>query len=121
MIWILLVVLTVIGGLAAVGVAANERRKALAGGGGGQKQLGAGGGDKLLERTVRDLRVNDVLTMDGRDFICEGAIHYDEDGHRWVAGRCVDGTDVKWVLVGLYLAAAPPARAKNCCVTSSGS
>src|SRR5690242_4726528 len=100
-IWILLVVLTVLGGVAAVGIATNERRKALAGGGGTPKQLGAGGGDKLLERTVRDLRVDDVLTIDGKDFICEGAIFYDEDGHRWVAGRCVDGTDIKWVVVGI--------------------
>jgi len=51
-IWILLVVLTVVGGVAAVGVATNERRKSLAGGG-GQKQLTTGDGDKLLERTVR--------------------------------------------------------------------
>lgn len=100
MIWILLVVLTVLGGIAAVGVAASERRKALAGGG-AHKQLGAGGADKLLERTVRDLRVGDILTIDGRDFICEGAIAYDEDGHRWIAGRCVDGADVRWVLVGI--------------------
>jgi len=99
-IWILLVVLTVLGGVAAVGIATNERRKALAGGGGAQKQLGAGG-DKLLERTVRDLRVNDVLTIDSKDFICEGAIQYDEDGHRWVAGRCVDGSDIRWVVVGI--------------------
>ena len=40
-----------------------------------------------MERTVRDLRVDDVLTIDGKDFICEGAIDYDEDGHRWVGGR----------------------------------
>jgi hypothetical protein len=100
-IWILLVVLTVLGGVAAVGIATNERRKALAGGGGAQKQLGAGGGDKLLERTVRDLRVDDVLTIDGKDFICEGAIFYDEDGHRWVGGRCVDASDIRWVIVGI--------------------
>lgn len=97
MIWVLLVVLTVLGGVAAVGVAARNR-KALPGG--SPKAL-TEGGDKLLERTVRDLRVNDVLTIDGRDFICEGAIDYDEDGHRWIAGRCVDGSDVKWVMVGL--------------------
>lgn len=100
MLWILLVVLTVLGGVAVVGVATNERRKALAGGGGTQKQLGAGG-DKTLERTVRDLRVDDVLTIDGKDFICEGSIAYDEDGHRWIAGRCVDGADVRWVVVGI--------------------
>jgi hypothetical protein len=100
-IWILLVVLTVVGGVAAVGVATNERRKALGGGGAGQKQLTTGDGDKLLERTVRDLRVGDVLTIDSKDFICEGAILYDEDGHRWVGGRCVDGADIKWVIVGI--------------------
>lgn len=94
-------VLTIVGGVAAVGVASNERRKALAAGGDGPKALPAGAGDKLLERTVRDLRVNDVLTIDGKDLIVEGAIAYDEDGHRWLAGRCVDGNDVKWVVVGL--------------------
>lgn len=98
MIWVLLVVLTVLGGVAAVGVAARSK-KALPGGG-TQKALTAGG-DSLVERTVQDLRVGDVLTIDARDFICEGAINYDEDGHRWVAGRCVDGKDIKWVMVGL--------------------
>jgi len=100
-IWILLVVLTVIGGVAAVGVASRER-KSLGSGGGGTKALPAGtADDKLLERTVRDLRVNDVLTIDGKDFICEGLISYDEDGHRWSAGRAADGTDVRWIVVGL--------------------
>jgi Domain of unknown function (DUF4178) len=92
-------VLTVLGGVAAVGVAGRSR-KTLSSGGGSQRALPAGG-DKLVERTVRDLRVDDVLTIDGKDFICEGAISYDEDGHRWVAGRCVDGADVRWVMVGL--------------------
>ena len=32
MIWILLVVLTVIGGVSAIGIAVNERKKSLAGG-----------------------------------------------------------------------------------------
>ncbi len=100
MLWILLIVLAVVGGVSAVGVAAS-RRKALPAGGSSQKQLTAGSGGDLVERTVRDLRVGDVLTIDSKDFICEGAIKYDEDGHRWVAGRCVDATDVRWVLVGL--------------------
>jgi hypothetical protein len=98
-IWILLVVLTVLGGMAAVGIVASERRKALAGGGAPRALPAAG--DKLLERTIRDLRVGDVLTIDGRDFLCEGVIAYDEDGHRWLAGRCVDGTDVRWLVVGI--------------------
>jgi hypothetical protein len=100
-IWILIVVLTVLTGVTAVGIAANSRRKTLASGGSDPKQLSAGSGGDLVERTVRDLRVGDVLTIDSKDFICEGAINYDEDGHRWVSGRCVDAADIRWIVVGL--------------------
>ncbi|HEY1555296.1 MAG TPA: DUF4178 domain-containing protein [Kofleriaceae bacterium] len=98
MIWILLVVLTVLGGVAAVGIAAGERRKLAAGE--TPRQLTAGG-DKLVERTIRDLRVDDVVTIDGRDFLCEGLVSYDEDGHRWLGGRVVDGSDVRWLVIGI--------------------
>jgi hypothetical protein len=107
--WILLVLLTVIGGVAAVGIAANERRKALPGGGGAPRALSAAG-DKLLERTVRDLRVDDVLTIDGKDFIVEGMINYDEDGHRWTGARVVDGGDVHWLIVGIERTGAGSVR-----------
>ena len=99
MLWILLVLLTVIGGVAAVGIAAGDRRKALPGG--GAPSALPPGGDRLLERTVRDLRVDDVLTIDGKDFLVEGLINYDEDGHRWIGARVVDGSDVKWLIVGI--------------------
>jgi hypothetical protein len=98
-IWILLVLLTVVGAAAAVGVAVNQRKKQV-GAGVTPKALPAGS-DRLLERTVRDLRVNDVLVMDGKDFLCEGVIGYDEDGHRWSSTRIVDNQDVKWLVVGL--------------------
>jgi hypothetical protein len=96
-IWILLVVLTVIGGVAAVGIAAGDRKKQLATA--APKALAPG--NEAIERTVSELRVGDVLTIDGRDFLCEGAIFYDEDGHRWRAGRVVDGTDVRWLVAGI--------------------
>jgi len=107
--WILLVLLTVLGGVTAVGIAMRDRRKQLGGGGGGQKAL-TSGGDRLLERTVRDLRVDDVLTMDGKDFLCEGVISYDEDGHRWISGRVVDGADTQWLLVGIERASSSSTR-----------
>ena len=107
MIWILLVVLTVLGGVAAIGIAAGERKK-LASGGAAPKQLTAG--DKLEERTIRELRVDDVLTIDGKDFLCEGVVRYDEDGHRWLGGRVVDGSDVKWLVVGIERAGAGATR-----------
>jgi hypothetical protein len=105
-IWILLVVLTVVGGVAAVGVAKGASKKALPPGG----QAALPPGERNLERTVRDLRVNDVLTIDGKDFICEGSINYDEDGHRWIGGRCVDAADVRWVVVGLERAGSSTTR-----------
>jgi hypothetical protein len=110
-IWILLVILTVVGGVAAVGVATGERRKALAGAGGagGVKALPSAG-DDLVERTVRDVRVGDVLTIDTRDYVCEGVIAYDEDGHRWSGARIVDGDNVKWLVVGIERTGAGATR-----------
>jgi hypothetical protein len=106
-IWILLVLLTVVGGVAAIGIAVHERRKSL---GGGELKALPAAGDKLLERTVRDLRVNDVLTIDGRDYLCEGLVAYDEDGHRWTGGRIVDGADARWLIVGIERTAATTTR-----------
>ena len=105
-IWILLVVLVVLGGVAAVGVAANERRKALPGG--TTKALPAGG--EHVDRTVKELRVGDVLTIDHRDFLVEGTVGYDEDGHRWLGGRCLDAGDTKWLIVGIERAGASATR-----------
>ena len=111
MIWILLVLLTVIGGAAAVGIAASERRKSLPGGGSRRALPAApGADDRLVERTVRDLKVDDVLTIDGKDFLVEGMINYDEDGHRWTGARIADGNDVKWLIVGIERAGTGATR-----------
>ncbi|MGE0550205.1 MAG: DUF4178 domain-containing protein [Kofleriaceae bacterium] len=100
MLWFLLVLLVVGGGATAVGIALKDRKKALTSGS-DARALPSGAGDKVVERTVRDLRVDDVVTIDGRDFLCEGLVAYDEDGHRWTGGRVVDGSDVKWLIVGI--------------------
>jgi hypothetical protein len=107
-IWILLVLLTVLGGVAAVGIAISSQRKQL-GGGTRQKAL-TSGSTEHVDRTVADLRVDDVLTMDAKDFLCEGIISYDEDGHHWMGGRVVDGKDVHWLLVGIERAASMSTR-----------
>lgn len=107
MIWFLLVLLVVVGGGAAVGMVMRSGKHLPPGS--NQKALPSAG-DKLLERTVRDLRVDDVLTLDSRDFLCEGMIAYDEDGHRWIGGRIVDGSDVKWLVIGIERAAASSTR-----------
>jgi hypothetical protein len=88
---------TVVGGVA---FAAARHRGSSLEGGAEPRQLGDGTGN-LLERTVRDLRVGDVIQHQGRDYLVEGTISYDEAGHRWVAGRLVDGDSELWLIVGM--------------------
>jgi hypothetical protein len=71
-------------------------RKALEGGGSGAPQLGP-----ATERTVGDLREGDIVQHDGKDFIVEGVLAYDEDGHGWTAVRLVDGPLERWLVVGM--------------------
>jgi hypothetical protein len=107
---LLVALLIVVGGSAGIAaVIAYQRRKQLGTGRPEPKAL-PGAGDKLLERTIRDLKVGDVLTMDGKDFLVEGTVGYDEDGHRWLGGRIVDGSDVQWLVVGMERAGAAPVR-----------
>lgn len=57
--------------------------------------------DTLGERSLRELRAGDIVTRRGTDFVCEGAIAYEELGHRWVAGLLVDTNDAHWLVAGL--------------------
>ena len=103
LVWIIVALIVVLAGAAGTGalVLVGERKKRGLTAGGDRLALPSGGGDHLLERTLRDLRVGDVVTFDGRDFLCEGVVSYDEDGHRWVGARLVDGSDLQWCVVGL--------------------
>src|SRR5690349_15309117 len=103
-------VLIVVGGAATVGgvMYASEKRKRL-GGAKSPAQLPAGD-SPVIERTIRNLRVGDVLTLDGRDFLVEGTIGYDEDGHRWTGARVVDGADQRWIVVGIERVGSSPVR-----------
>jgi hypothetical protein len=56
---------------------------------------------RLLERTVRELRPGDVVQQGERDWLVEGVLEYDEDGHRWVVGRLVDVSEERWLVVGM--------------------
>jgi Domain of unknown function (DUF4178) len=103
LVWIIVALIVVLAGAAGTSalVLVGERKKRGLTAGGALAALPSGGGDHLLERTLRDLRVGDIVTFDGRDFLCEGVVSYDEDGHRWVGARLVDGSDVQWCVVGL--------------------
>ncbi len=63
--------------------------------------LAGDGQDLLLERPILELRVGDIIQHDGRDYLVEGTVAYNEDGHRWIGGRIVDGRDEYWLFVGL--------------------
>lgn len=98
----LFIALLVFMGLAtavASGVLAVQRRRELAGQ--ARAALPSGTSGDLLMRTIRDLRAGDVITYESRDYLVEGVVIYEEDGHRWNAGRLVDGDDVFWLVVGL--------------------
>jgi hypothetical protein len=101
----LLFLLLVIGGVtAAGGLWVASKRKSLPAA--DTKQLTSGS----VERTIRDLHIADVLTIDGKDFLVEGVIGYDEDGHRWSGARVVDGKDVRWVVIGIERVGVTPVR-----------
>ncbi|MCE9574816.1 MAG: DUF4178 domain-containing protein [Deltaproteobacteria bacterium] len=107
--WILVTLLVLAGGTAGVGAVmyANEKRRRGLSGGPTPKELPAG---DLEERTLREMRVGDIVTIDGKDFVSEGVVSYDEDGHRWVGARLVDDNDIRWCVVGLERSGAMSIR-----------
>lgn len=98
---LVLAILLLTGAIAAVATGASmvRRRRALPGG--TVRALPSGTGDELATRTIRELRAGDVITFEARDYLVEGVVDYEEDGHRWSAGRLVDGSDEHWLVVGL--------------------
>jgi hypothetical protein len=80
---------------------ARGARAALPGAGGGGGALPGRPGQRQLERTVRDVRVDDILQHGGRDWLVEGVVKYDEDGHTWRAARGLDAPDERWFVVAL--------------------
>jgi hypothetical protein len=99
-IWLLLALLVVLGG----GFAAYRRSQARA------LPARPGPARGLLERTLRDVRPNDVVQHGARDYLVEGVVHYDEDGHTWRAARLADGGDERWMLIGLERGSAMTVR-----------
>ena len=89
--------LVVAAGAVGIGVVSKSRKNA---------GLLGGGDTKLLrgaseERGVHEMRVGDVIQYSTQDFLVEGVINYDDDGHRWVTGRLVDGKDERWLMSGM--------------------
>jgi hypothetical protein len=109
---LLIAILIVAGATTVIGgglVFAHQRRRALERGP-EPKLLGSGDSARMLERGPRDMRAGDALQHAGRDWLVEGVLHYDEDGHRWIAGRLVDVNDTRWLVVGMDRTGASGAR-----------
>lgn len=48
---------------------------------------------------ARALKVGDVVNYEGRDYVIEGTLRFDQGGFRWNEHRLVDGADTLWLSV----------------------
>ena len=100
----LLIAILIIGTATAVGggfVYAVSKRKQLGTGSGSDAPQLTDGRGNLIVRDMTELRVGDIIQYAGIDYLVEGVVAYDEDGHKWSAGRIVDGRDIHWLVVGM--------------------
>jgi len=50
-------------------------------------------------RTLFDLRTGDIVQCDGRDWVVEDRLLYDEDGFQWLEYLLRDGPEARWLAV----------------------
>lgn len=68
--------------------------------GSGPRILKAKKEEKQLEGpNLNRLRVGDIVSYLGQDFVVEGKATYVEEGYTWVEYRIVDGSDERWLEV----------------------
>ncbi|MCP9799920.1 DUF4178 domain-containing protein [Synechococcus sp. RedBA-s] len=53
----------------------------------------------LQERTLFDLRTGDIVQADGRDWVVEDRLLYDEEGFQWLEYLLRDGSEGRWLCV----------------------
>jgi hypothetical protein len=54
---------------------------------------------KLQGRTLFNLTTGDIVQHDGRDWVVEDRLLYDDDGFQWLEYLLRDGTDGRWLCV----------------------
>jgi type II secretory pathway pseudopilin PulG len=52
-----------------------------------------------LRASAQGLKLSDVVNFEGRDFVVQGSIHYNQDGSTWEDHLLVDGTTKRWLSV----------------------
>lgn len=67
----------------------------------GEAALPAGGSavETPTAGDLRRLRLGDVVHHEGRDWIVDGSLRYEQGGSRWEEHKLVDGEDVLWISV----------------------
>ncbi len=85
-VWVLLVLLLV----AAWGLRQLQKRR--------QRSV-ANLPQESLERTLFDLRTGDIVQADGRDWMVEDRLLYDEEGFQWLEYLLRDGSEGRWLSV----------------------
>ena len=84
----------------------HQRRRALERAAEPRQLPAASARPHALERGPREMRPGDIAQLEGRDWVVEAVLHYDEDGHRWATGRLVDVSEVRWLVAGMDRAGA---------------
>ena len=69
------------------------------GGGGGVTPAGQLPGPSSGGNNLMNLRLNDIVSYFGTDYMIEGRLNYWEDGYTWITYMLVDGDDVMWLAV----------------------
>ena len=52
-----------------------------------------------LRSSAQGLKLGDVVNFEGREFVVQGSIHYNQDGSTWEDHLLVDGTTKRWLSV----------------------
>jgi hypothetical protein len=95
---LVLLFLAVIVGAAVVYL--RGRRKEAAAGAPAPAGLPAAAPDEPTEGAeLRALKVGDVVNHEGRDWIVEGTLRFNQGGFRWDEHRLVDGADALWLSI----------------------
>lgn len=79
----------------------NERQQQLPPGYGNNTYTPAGRqlGSDNVSQNLLNLRLNDIVSYFGQDYIIEGRLNYWEDGYTWTVYMLVDGPETKWLAV----------------------
>ncbi|ASC73943.1 hypothetical protein XM38_049170 [Halomicronema hongdechloris C2206] len=54
---------------------------------------------RLRQPSLFDLLIGDIVQYEGRDWVVEGKLFYDDEGFTWLEYMLQDGDDIRWLSV----------------------